>query len=508
MRNFYTLLLIILFFGFYGCNYKKSKKNNPVKSQLEEKQSNSIVIRGVLADSSKFQSVTIANLSGYSQSESESYKNNSIITDSTFYTYQEFVDTTQFIRLLASTQENIIYATSVFVNPNDTITFKIKDNKMQFAGPKADEFNFYAELMDSVGSYGKENYLGSLKNYKDRIDSIYMRKLNFLDHYVKTHDIDSENFKQRFEDELRYDYLWSLLNPTDEGFLATVQHEYRNNEKFFNYDDYFGKLDLSEFQDRNKLFNFSYRNTLYSLISIYFDTSPYAPFSKDKFIAESNFIEENFSAEFKEFIYAEMFFKYFQHGLGKSATDNKLFKKALSDFKDNYPNSSLIPRINELFKDLEFTGFTFPDKTLNTKVINTKGDTLSFNQVLANSESRIKVLDFWATWCAPCIEDLEESVLFRKNLESQYNVDFIYLSVDINKEDFFRKYQSLKHNFNKSNVYFLIDGTKSKLSEYLDIKWIPNYTILDENNNILINKSVSPRIENTFLEIIQDITSE
>lgn len=49
------------------------------------------------------------------------------------------------------------------------------------------------------------------------------------------------------------------------------------------------------------------------------------------------------------------------------------------------------------------------------------------------STDTVLVLNFWATWCLPCVEELPGFIKLEKELEKEH-VEFIYLSLDFKRE--------------------------------------------------------------------------
>ena len=62
------------------------------------------------------------------------------------------------------------------------------------------------------------------------------------------------------------------------------------------------------------------------------------------------------------------------------------------------------------------------------KYENANGTMFSFNQV----KGKVILLDFWATWCSPCIKEHPNVIALEKNINNQ-NFQIITVSVDKNK---------------------------------------------------------------------------
>ena len=56
-------------------------------------------------------------------------------------------------------------------------------------------------------------------------------------------------------------------------------------------------------------------------------------------------------------------------------------------------------------------------------------DEKGFDALRAESKGRVLVLNFWATWCKPCIEEFPELLKLQRTYRSQ-GLDVIFVSID------------------------------------------------------------------------------
>ncbi len=72
---------------------------------------------------------------------------------------------------------------------------------------------------------------------------------------------------------------------------------------------------------------------------------------------------------------------------------------------------------------------TFP----NVKVKNEKGDYVSTAEIFEDAEGPI-IIDFWATWCKPCIKELKAFDEKYEDWQDQYNVTIYAVSIDDSRD--------------------------------------------------------------------------
>jgi thiol-disulfide isomerase/thioredoxin len=120
------------------------------------------------------------------------------------------------------------------------------------------------------------------------------------------------------------------------------------------------------------------------------------------------------------------------------------------------------------------------------------------NRISNKSKGKVIYLDFWATWCGPCLMEFEYSKKLAKMYEGK-NIEFVYLCVKSKKEDWQNKIRDYSLN---GNQYLLDDSEYDILSQKFQIIGIPHYVLIDKNGNIIDKNAPHPSSGDELLRMI------
>ena len=108
----------------------------------------------------------------------------------------------------------------------------------------------------------------------------------------------------------------------------------------------------------------------------------------------------------------------------------------------------------------------------------------AFSEVLTKSEEKTYVINFWATWCKPCIAELP----FFDNLVEEYGndqVEVVLVSLDFKDRIKKSLIPFIKNNNVRSEVVLLADKRTNEWIDKVDESWsgtIPATLIYDQES--------------------------
>lgn len=100
---------------------------------------------------------------------------------------------------------------------------------------------------------------------------------------------------------------------------------------------------------------------------------------------------------------------------------------------------------------------------------------------------KLLILDFWATWCAPCLQEMPSALRIEKAFKNR-NVSYIFISFDSR----LKTWQQQSEALGLTHSYRVKQADKGYLLKTLHLNTIPRYVIADPKGNVLVKEAPSP----------------
>ena len=119
-----------------------------------------------------------------------------------------------------------------------------------------------------------------------------------------------------------------------------------------------------------------------------------------------------------------------------------------------------------------------------TETVLKEATNLSINQViddmLQQNEGKIIYVDFWGTWCRPCLEEFPNSKVVENELKEK-DVAFVYICLESEE----RQWKAILDKFQLGGQHYLLSKTQStEMRNLFKIEGIPFYMLIDKTGVI------------------------
>ena len=147
-----------------------------------------------------------------------------------------------------------------------------------------------------------------------------------------------------------------------------------------------------------------------------------------------------------------------------------------------------------LFYNTAFSQTTIP----NTNLTTLDGKSVKIQDEI--SKDKITILSFWASWCVPCINELDAISEVYEDWQEDFNLELIAISTDDARTQ--KRIRPMVNG--KGWPYKILLDKNQELKRALNISTIPQIIILKDSKIIYIHSGYSPGVEDEFYEIIKE----
>lgn len=364
----------------------------------------------------------------------------------------------------------------IYVTPGDSLNFVLKTINKQtsilFSGKNSSQYNYPTlsdeYVMAKLGlqfppNYSKEDGIGT---YRSTVENWYYNRSEFFSKYIRENTV-SPSFIDYYRDEIKYEYIQMIYSPLHNGSVA------KNDLPV----GYLTKADqLAE--SANGLSHIS-RTILSALTFKYIFCATDNMWNSFDTIYSN--INHNFNSVVNPYLLTNMIVIY--------------SKKQLPDYRNSLLNA--VNHAEHTFKDTIATNYIkeselsylILDKPIPEDILNNTffrptdhNQPISLKQLLESYSDKPLYIDFWASWCEACRVDIASSEEAKNYLKGK-GLTYLYISID-KKSDISRWINASKNDHTLQDQYLLMDGINSPLAEFLKLRTIPRYLILNSDHQL------------------------
>ncbi len=123
-----------------------------------------------------------------------------------------------------------------------------------------------------------------------------------------------------------------------------------------------------------------------------------------------------------------------------------------------------------------------PDYLRQVTLYRTDGSRTTLGAVLDSLSGRVVFVDFWASWCSPCLREMQYSKELQHQLAGK-TVAFLYLSTNTDRGSWMKGLERIDM---PGHHYRIEPLEKNRFKKYFRIPGIPYYVILDRRGKVFL----------------------
>jgi thiol-disulfide isomerase/thioredoxin len=373
---------------------------------------------------------------------------------------------------------------NIMISPGDTTLVKIipevNTNRLAFAGKHAAINDYYLAKKQKLGYTNilipLNKQLASTTTYlslSTKVDAVTQKEFQFLDSVRSLYNLP----------DWFYDYEMAEIKYAGIGFKTNMPAINRlcHMLKDSLPDNYFDFVNKSTIDDKSATRSTKY----YMFLDSYFTRN----LSYDQVNLLSGFdriqaINNHILSTSRDVISSDIQAIYYKY----------LFSSAIRYLNDSTKIDSLavIYGIDD-YKDLISLKSTRTEQTFKVLYLE-NGDLIPEFQATDERDSlysirdfsnKIIYLNFWATWCGPCIQNMKN---LNALISNSNNKDIYFINVCLDSEKDKWRIALKKHNIQGTNLYST-ETESNQLKAIFNINGIPHYTLIGKNNILFENKT-------------------
>ena len=379
----------------------------------------------------------------------------------------------------------------IVLNRGDSVKIRIEDFQISSdASIKIPFFNItnsdrkFSEVNFDYLLYKKNIHSGS--KYMDSTESfnplkwnsrnIYLDAIELLDSLKRINEISDSFYDQAKENQL-YKYLLSQAREDNLKIIDSTNLVMTHDEKF-------------KIIDPNQNLSSDYISFLRGLIDHkYFNNNRRIPNSQkfDFLINNNSFLNNELKIQVLDSYLKSIYFQ-----------EKEKFKDYVVRFIKINSSQELNTKWENLLqshsRNRERLNTINRNIALLTNLVN--DNQLTFEEILKEQNGKVVLVDFWASWCAPC--RMEMPAL--KKLEEKFDSDkfqIVEISIDQDYQAWERA-SKLENLYDEKHSYHISNWKNSNLHKTYNIETIPRYILFGKNGKVINEDAPRPSTSKLF----------
>jgi len=122
-------------------------------------------------------------------------------------------------------------------------------------------------------------------------------------------------------------------------------------------------------------------------------------------------------------------------------------------------------------------------------IMDTKAQHQHLSELLARYKGQAILLDLWASWCRPCLEEMPASIALANKYRSK-GLIVLFLSIDEDPVVWQRAFKNLPKGIR--NLYRFVSPANAAFLKELEVTAVPHYVLIDRHGQISYPEALRP----------------
>lgn len=364
---------------------------------------------------------------------------------------------------------------TTYITPGDSVLFQIvplsKKNQYEivFSGKNAAQYNY--DVFMRKAFFKQKPYFKKgtdLNQYKQALLAFKKRQMDSLMYYIRNKDV-SKDFIDYAKAEINNEYVYRLYTPIENKLVSMP--------------------DLPSGYLRDAIPEKNEVSQAYKVALAYKYIYDYTPDPISNFDAVYSNIVHNFSGQDRAYLLSTMIGYY---ALQQKSEYESGLLRAIKEAPKYVNNPQYLSYIRKAEVYYTKINRPFPDSVLTHTYLRSFSENkkITLKELLNHYKGKVLYLDFWASWCSACRNDIAESHQAKQYLAKK-NVKWIYISRDTREEQWLN---AAEKDSITQNQYLLYNVPNSPLIKYLKVFSIPRYVLMDMQHNIKESNAPRPAV--------------